>query len=163
MTPTSPRLVAIEQPHHLRAFEHYYGLGEQRSYERVATEFSVAPSTVKLWARSFSWQARLRQRDRSVAREVAGRTAGDEINRRGRNLQIVHLALVQLAKAIADGDVRMTLADLDKLVRLEAFLSDEPESRHEVVLNDLKGKSDDELRELVSREMEALRDICNEM
>ena len=28
------RLLAKEQPHHLRAFEHYYGLGEQRSYER---------------------------------------------------------------------------------------------------------------------------------
>jgi hypothetical protein len=32
----------------MRAFEDYYGLGEQRSYERVAAEFLVASSTVKL-------------------------------------------------------------------------------------------------------------------
>jgi len=51
----------------------------------------------------------------------------------------------------------MTLADLDKLIRLEAFLNDEPESRHEMVLNDLKGKSDEELRELVREEMNVLR------
>jgi hypothetical protein len=53
----------------------------------------------------------------------------------------------------------MTLADLDKLIRLEAFLSDEPESRHELVLNDLSDKSDSALREMVKQEMEILRRI----
>ena len=62
-----------------------------------------------------------------------------------------------VAKAIAEGDIRMTLSDLDKLIRLEAFLSDEPESRHELVLSDLKGKSDEELQELVRQEMNALQ------
>lgn len=153
------RLLAKEQPHHLRAFEHYYGLGEQRSYERVATELSVAPSTVKLWARSFGWRERLRERDLEVAREVAGRTLTDEVSRRERSLQIVHLAMVQLARAIADGEVKMTLADLDKLIRLEAFLSDEPESRYQIVIGELGGKSDVELRELVKEELELLRAI----
>ncbi len=58
------RLLAREQPHHTRAFEHYYALGEQRSYERVANEFSVAASTVKLWARSFGWGMRTSTRHR---------------------------------------------------------------------------------------------------
>lgn len=159
MSTSGTRLLAKEQPHHLRAFEHYYGLGEQRSYERVATELSVAPSTVKLWARSFGWRERLRKRDLEVAREVAGRTLTDEVSRRERSLQIVHLAMVQLAKAIAEGEVKMTLADLDKLIRLEAFLSDEPESRHELVVNDLREKSDLELRQMVENELKALRQI----
>jgi hypothetical protein len=63
------RLLAKERAHHARAFEHYYGLGEQRSYDRVAAEFSVAASTVKLWARSFGWQDRVKERDLVVARE----------------------------------------------------------------------------------------------
>lgn len=46
------------------------------------------------------------------------------------------MALVQLAKGIAEGDIRMTLADLHKLFRLEAFLGDEPESRHKVVVSE---------------------------
>jgi hypothetical protein len=53
----------------------------------------------------------------------------------------------------------MTLSDLDKLIRLEAFLCDEPESRHELVLNDLRDKSDSESREMVRQEVEALRRI----
>ncbi len=118
MSDGTTRLLAKEQPHHERAFEHYYALGEQRSYDRVAAEFSVAASTVKLWARSFGWQDRVRERDLSIAREVADRTVTGEVDRRERSLQIVHLALVQLAKAIAEGDVRMTLSDLDKLIRL---------------------------------------------
>jgi hypothetical protein len=156
MSEASTRLLAKEQPHHVRAFEHYYGLGEQRSYERVATEFSVASSTVKLWARSFGWQDRIRERDLEIARDVAGRTMSDEVTRRERSLQIVHMAIVQLAKAIAEGDMRMTLSDLDKLIRLEAFLCDEPESRHELLLNDFKGKSDQELREAIKQELDAL-------
>jgi hypothetical protein len=157
MSTSNTRLLAKEQPHHLRAFEHYYALGEQRSYERVASEFSVATSTVKLWARSFGWQERARERDLEIAREVADRTTSGEIDRRERSLQIVHMALVQLAKAIAEGDIRMTMSDLDKLIRLEAFLSDEPESRHELVLHELSTKSDSELREMVRRELEVLR------
>jgi uncharacterized protein YjcR len=100
MSTSGTRLLAKEQPHHQRAFEHYYGLGEQRSYERVASELGVAPSTVKLWARSFGWRDRLRERDLEVAREVAGRTLTDEVSRRERSLQIVHLAMVQLAKRL---------------------------------------------------------------
>jgi len=73
----------------------------------------------------------------------------------------VHLALVQLAKAIAEGDLRLTLSDLDKLIRLEAFLSDEPESRHELVVSDLGDKSDSELREIVKQELETLRRITD--
>jgi hypothetical protein len=161
MSKTQTRLLAKEQPHHLRAFEHYYGLGEQRSYERVATEFQVASSTVKLWARSFGWQDRIRGRDLEIARNVAGRTMSHEVTRRERSLQIVHLALVQLAKAIAEGDMRMTLSDLDKLIRLEAFLSDEPESRHELVMNDLRDRSDAELREMVRREIDILREVAS--
>jgi hypothetical protein len=159
MRANGTRLLAKEQPHHLRAFEHYYGLGEQRSYERVATALSVAPSTVKLWARSFGWRDRLCERDLEVAREVAGRTMTEEVSRRERSLQIVHLAMVQLAKAIAEGEVKMTLADLDKLIRLEAFLCDEPESKHELVLCELGKKTDAELRVLVNEEIAVLRTL----
>ena len=60
---------------------------------------------------------------------MASRVISNEVNHRERNLQIVHMALVQLAKAVADGQVRMGLGDLDRLIRLEAFLRDEPDSR----------------------------------
>ncbi len=155
----SSRTLVREQPHHEKAFEHYYALGEKRSYDKVAKEFSVSPSTVKLWGTSLRWKQRLKERDLQVAREVAGRTLADEVSHRERNLQIVHMALVQLARAVADGEVKMSLGDLDKLIRLESFLRDEPDSRQEVVFGDLRNKSREELREMVREEMEVLNEL----
>ncbi len=159
MGEVTTRTLAKEQDHHERAFESYYALGESRSYEKVAAEFQVALSTAKLWGRSFHWKQRIRERDMEVAREVASRTLTDEVTHRERSLQIVQMALVQIARAIVDGKVKMTLADLDKLIRLEAFLSDQPDSRQEIVFADLRNKSTDELREMVRQEVEVLKEL----
>ena len=153
------RTLAKEQDHHERAFEYYYSLGESRSYEKVAAQFGAALSTVKLWGRSFRWKQRIRERDMEVAREVANRTLNDEVTHRERSLQIVQMALVQLARAIVDGNVKMTLGDLDKLIRLEAFLRDLPDSGPEAPFGDLRTRSTGELREMMRKEIEALKRI----
>ena len=155
----SSRTLVREQTHHEKAFEYYYALGEKRSYDKVAKEFNVSPSTVKLWGKSLRWKERLKERDLQVARKVANRTLADEVSHRERNLQIVHMALVQLAKAVADGQVKMALGDLDRLIRLESFLRDEPDSRQEVVFGDLRDKSREELREMIQQEMEVLKEL----
>ena len=51
MNEARSRLLVKEQPHQLRAFEYYYSLGEHRTYKKVAIEFAVATSTVKLWGK----------------------------------------------------------------------------------------------------------------
>lgn len=153
------RLLVAEQAHHEKAFEYYYGLAEKRNYQKVAAEFNVSISSVKLWGKSFRWKLRLKERDIEVARRMATRTLGDEVNHRERNLQIVHMALVQLAKAVADGQLKMNLGDLDRLIRLESFLRDEPDSRKEVVFGDLRNKSTEELREMVREEMEMFKEL----
>ena len=53
----------------------------------------------------------------------------------------------------------MTMGDLDKLIRLEAFLRDEPDSRQEVVFTDLRQKSNEEIREMIKKEMKALGEL----
>ena len=153
------RTLVKEQPHHERAFEYYYELGEKRSYDRVTAEFSVSLSTVKLWGQSFKWKNRVKDRDIQIAREMAYRTLGDEVNHRERNLKIVQMSLVQLARAIVDGEVKMALGDLDKLIRLESFLRDEPDSRQEIIIADLRNKSNEELREMIRREIDVLNEL----
>jgi len=153
------RELVKEQAHQERAFEYYYSLGEHRNYAKVASEFDVSVSTVKLWGRSFRWTERVQERNLSVVREVASRTLESEVSRREQGLQIVRMAVLQLAKAIAEGEIKMSLSDLDKLIRLEAFLLDEPESRQEIVLADLRGKSDDELGAMIREELSVLREI----
>jgi hypothetical protein len=90
-------------------------------------------------------------------------TIGIEVSRRERNTQIIQMAILQLAKAVAEGQVKMTLSDLDKLIRLEAYLNDEPESRQEIIVFNLKDKSDKELKEIMRREMMMLQELpCTE-
>jgi len=126
------RKLAKEQPHQKKAFERYYELGEKRSYEKVADELGVAVSTVKLWGKSFNWTERVQDRDLQVTREVADRTVDDLASRRTRGLKIVQFALAQLTKAIAEGRVAMRMSDLERLIHLEEYLSDDPSGEEEL-------------------------------
>ncbi|MFH1220084.1 MAG: hypothetical protein V1694_06480 [Candidatus Eisenbacteria bacterium] len=55
----------------------------------------------------------------------AQRGMKDSIERGLRNRKLVEMGLLQVAKAIAEGKVKPTVSDLDKLIRLEEFLREE--------------------------------------
>ena len=58
------------------------------------------------------------------------------IQRSVRNRKMVELGRVRVARAIAEGKVKVTVADLDRLIRLEEFLrEDHEENRIQVVFN----------------------------
>jgi uncharacterized protein YjcR len=114
-----------EQENHKKAFEFYYGLGEGRSYKLVAGEFGVALGTVKMWGRTFGWKQRCRERDAEVVRTMADRNLEEGVESLARNRKFVKMGLIQVAKAIAEGKVKVTMADLDRLVRLEEYLREE--------------------------------------
>ncbi|MFC1475814.1 hypothetical protein ACFLQW_02285 [Candidatus Zixiibacteriota bacterium] len=115
-----------EQEHHKKAFELYLALGEKRSHRQVAQQMDVSLATVKLWSRSFQWRERVGAREAEVARRIADRTLQSNVDEQDRNKRIVRMALVRLAKAIADGKVRMQLSDLDRLIRLQSYLEGPP-------------------------------------
>jgi len=61
------------------AFEYYYTLGEERSYQKVAEKFGVSPNTVRNnWAVKYNWREKKLQRDIEIQRRVAEKT-NDEI------------------------------------------------------------------------------------
>jgi hypothetical protein len=43
-----------------------------------------------------------------------------------RNRKLVEMGLVQVARTIAEGKVKMTVSDLDRLIRLEEYLMEGP-------------------------------------
>jgi transposase len=148
-----------EQDRHKKAFEYYYSLGEKRTYQAVAKHFGFSVQSVKLWGREFAWKRKLKEREGEVARAMAARNVSNEVSNRSRNMQIIQLALVHLAKAIAEGKVKMNLSDLDRLVRLESFLDQGVDSRHEVIFESLKGKSFEELRGMLKTEIDSLKKL----
>lgn len=108
---------------HEDAFKYYHGLGVRRSYRRVAEHYGVSPSTVKLWSREGGWRHRIIEREAEESRRLAdsGQTGpGAESD---RNLKIIDMAILKLARAIAEGRIRGSMGDLDRLVRLEERLT----------------------------------------
>ncbi|MFN8179282.1 MAG: hypothetical protein U0167_15225 [bacterium] len=151
-----------EKDSHKAAFEAYYALGAARSLTALAEQTGISRSTLRNWSSAYRWQDRLEERAHEVARAVAARSVRTEVKDRLQQRQLVELGLVTLARQIAEGKVRGTLADLDRLIRLERFLEGEADSRQEVIARELKGKSPDELREMLRRELADLAALSGE-
>ena len=154
-----PKKKPQEQEHHKKAFEFYYSLGETRSYGKVAGKFGVSVQSIKLWGRQFNWRKRVNERDAEVVRIMATKAINKEVSSRTRNLQIVQMALVRLAKAIAEDKIKMTLADLDRLIRLESFLTEGVDSRTEVLIEGLETRPLIELRSMIKQEIRLLEEL----
>jgi hypothetical protein len=107
---------------HQTAFELYHSLGNKRTYKAVAAQLGVSERTVRTWAKRNDWRQRISERDVGEARRLADQTMSTAMTRQGRNSKIVEMALVRLARGIADGKVRMHLADIERLIRLQAEL-----------------------------------------
>ena len=102
-----------------------------------------------------------------MLRQAKARVAADKSIQVGveasvRNQQIVQMALVQAARQIAEGKVRCTISDLDRLIRLESFLEGKADSRQEIIARDLAGKSTTELRLMLRRELTVLQELTDE-
>jgi hypothetical protein len=106
-----------------QAFELYWSLGRKRTYRRVAAQLGVSVSTIKSWSRQNNWKQQIAERAVQEARQLAdsAETGPDPDN--VRNLKITRVALMKVAKAIAEGRVRIQMGDLDRLVKLEERLT----------------------------------------
>ncbi len=120
---TKPQTQLREQEHHLKAFEMYASQGNSRSYEKVATDLNVSVASVKQWGSAFGWRRRLQERELETARQLADRALQTSLGDQERHHKIVRMAVNKLAKAIAEDRVKLQAADLDRLIRLEDYLS----------------------------------------
>jgi hypothetical protein len=151
----------IEKDRHRKAFELYYSSGDARSLSKLATRLGLALNTVKNWSSQFGWQERLEEREKEVGRVLATKTLRSEVDSRLRNKQLIQVALVQIAKQLAEGRIKATLGDLDKLIRLERYLDGMPDSRQEVVTTDLAGKTTEELKRAIREEIAELAELAD--
>jgi hypothetical protein len=120
-----PRRLKTEQESHRRWFEHY-AASVNRSHEKTAQAMGVSVAAVKLAATSFGWKQRVRDRDLEQARQVADRALQTTHDDQDRYRKVVRMAVMKLARAIAEDRVKLQSADLDRLIRLDAFLNGPP-------------------------------------
>ena len=118
---SQPRTPQTE-PDHQQAFEIFVSLGERRTYRRVASQLGVSDRTVRNWAKQEKWRQRLDERESRAARQLSDRSAQSTFDERDRDLKIVRMAKMKLAKDIAEGRVKGRIPDLEMLIRLEGEL-----------------------------------------
>ncbi len=117
-----PNKVRAEKEQHRKAFELYYAQGEKRSFPRLAKDLGVSVASLKVWSKAFGWQGRLRERDATIARQAADQVIGSAVVNASRKRKMVELALMKVIKAINSDKVKIQVGDLDRLLRLQAFL-----------------------------------------
>ncbi|MBE9486988.1 MAG: hypothetical protein IMY82_07445, partial [Chloroflexi bacterium] len=119
----------LETPRHQKAFEIFVGLGDGRNYRQVAQQVGVSLGTIKRWAKAHNWQAKVQERDARTARQIADRALENPLEDINRKRKLIRAALIRLGQAIAQGKIRLQLADLDRLIRLDGTLSGYPDGR----------------------------------
>lgn len=112
----------MTQDQHQDAFEYYHSLGAKRTYKSVAAHLGVSVSTIKAWARAGHWRQRVAERHATVARQAADQVIGSAVADSSRKRKMVELALLKVIKAINADRVKVQVADLDRLLRLQAYL-----------------------------------------
>jgi hypothetical protein len=53
-----------------KAFEHYYGLGDDRTLRQTAKDYGVTERTVNNWSQWFEWKERVRKRDKEIGDQI---------------------------------------------------------------------------------------------
>ena len=124
------------------AFEAYYGMGADRSlekmyqhYMRIVPDSSKAPaiSTLRNWSRFYQWQERIAIKDKAIAEGIDKKTTKEAIDRRAKWLcQIEDRISSAFDK---DGKPKFDVKgfkDLNETIRLALLLLGEPDEHKEV-------------------------------
>lgn len=78
-----------ETGRHLEAFEYYYRLGSDRTYEAVARQFNGSHRTVNRWGKEFNWQERVRLRELEDSKKAAEKSSKEVVNVKAKQLKEV--------------------------------------------------------------------------
>ena len=98
---------------HQRAFDFYYGMGEDRSCSAVAQKLGVSKTSVQNWSKYFKWQKRVEERDRQNARRITSKTDDVIVNARvGYQQEILKIIdrLKQLINSVYDEDGNLSIS-----------------------------------------------------
>ncbi len=140
------------------AFNFYYSLGEDRTYAKVAVKFKRSVSAVQKWGGSFKWSERITERDEKIRRNVAERAVIEkEVNHVERDIKILGRAILEHAKAIQEGKLKLSLGDMVKMMELEHKLRTGSDfTQHHTHNHELKGLSQTDVEKLIKEEIKGL-------
>lgn len=119
------------------AFEHYVGLGPERSYQAVADHYQVSKRAVTDLARREQWQQRLlgieqEARQRSEARLLESLEQMNE--RHLKTLQVIQRKALEALRSMSLGSAMEAVRALDITIQKERLIRGEPSDRTELTM-----------------------------
>ena len=117
---------------------------ERQNNSFVSRKCRVSTTTVRRYRRLDNWDERYRK----IQEETQKRSDETVAERRARSRKIIRAAIAQIGRLIAEGKLKYSAMDLERLVRLDEFLDGLPEKK---TLGDLPDRTSDILKEIIRR------------
>lgn len=101
-----------------KAFDLYYAMGEQRSYEKVSRQIGVSKNSIYKWANVFGWAERIKQRDAENAQRLYEETNASVIDKYRQYNKIIDGAIAKGIEKLKKGEMDIQASDLIRLIDL---------------------------------------------
>jgi transposase len=122
------------------AFEYYFGLGPDRSYQAVAEKYGVSKKTVVAAAKREEWRNRIAERERQATKRVEERAVESLTAMKERHLKMIRAvqtkALESLRNMPIDSGYQAVQA-LVKAIEQERLARGEPTERTALSMEDV--------------------------
>lgn len=127
---------------HREAFEYYYNLGDERTSQKVADQFSVSRRSIEEWKSNFNWKERVEKRDIVIMEEIERKMSKSIIQEKleyhqsiSTNIKLLRAIIGTIVSKIQNkeieiknlGDYNAILNSFEKMIRLDLFLLGEPD------------------------------------
>lgn len=115
----------------IEAFEYYYSLGLDRSYDKVAEQFDVATNTVARWGKSFNWRKRVIARDLEMGKKLREKNETTLLDEKENYRKIIKASLASYIAELKEGNIKVTrVKDVIDLIELDLRLMGEDVSKN---------------------------------
>jgi hypothetical protein len=114
------------------AFDTYFRLGRERSYQQIADYFGVSKKTVVALAKSQGWQERVMRMEQDAARKSDSQAVEDLATMRDRHLkmiQVVQGKALEALKSMPINNAHQAVQALMKAIEQERLVRGEPTDR----------------------------------
>lgn len=117
---------------------------ECQTNHSVAQKCQISRATVRRYRRLQNWDERIRK----IQEETQKRSDETVAERRARSRKIIRAAIAQIGRQIAEGKLKYSAGDLERMVRLDEWLDGLPEKKN---LGDLPNRTSEILKEIIHR------------
>ena len=141
-----------ELPLYLEAFNFYYKLGKERSFQKVQDQYKKSRSWVTKVHQTFRWSERVQELDKKQAeKELDVFSRESLIKSKQNDLKIIEAVKVRFAQQLSQDRTKISPADYEKLTKLGLLIQGDATERVDNLGHlrvDLSRVDDDTLKKL---------------